>query len=775
MISNKKKKLKEDEDDDFEMGEFRGKYIMFDRLFFEVDKAVSSKHLRREMLRFFIFIITFLPFVIMNNSVSQSFAAENTMRETFQKALFRTSTDTLISFDEIDSLDNFWRWADLVLLENLYSNKATATGPHAVKEFNELLWGVRFRQNRVKRVDDCDVPSVIKSTGIVDLSKCASDFSLQTMDVAPYGGLLKPPSNVSVYTWKPKAETGDYDEESRSDVGGVVFDGSGHLYDLGLNRTVAKERIKWLSCEPNAVNEDMLNPTACVPFADEFSRSIFVSFTTINVNYDLLVRSEFRIEMSVSGWVATETNFYGGQLVQRQSAKQDFLVVLDIILSCIIVFDTIQFLWSLRARGLNNISLWTLLDGCMYFVFCVHVYDSIRRSVFLDDQIQLVNAMKAADTFYSTSKLLIWYRTMQQLYAMNTILLILRTFKYLNLASGLASVFRTLQMAFKDMIYFFVLFFLMFFGFVFSGYVLFGPRSSDFKTLADSSVTLLRMAIADIEYNKFIEGDPASAPLFFVIFTVLFYFIMTNIFLSIILDVWHKEKERLDREYAMQENIDIMHGWRRVLLDYIKYFADPRTYSRCFRKLKQPKNLPGLCIREICGDLSSMDVDEVKERLKLWRNKRQNKDIVFVHFALILKALEGGLLNHREVSDEQVRNVMALCIPPIDTKILYVYDREQMEGKLAALTEGLEESPSMDEYAAKNVSLTSMKRLIQAMGMVHVNQSKFWGKITHSLEGVQMQSVSMQRKMDTLQNRMDQLVPKLGSAYGGRGLDDRNN
>ena len=75
MISNKKKKLKEDEDDDFEMGEFRGKYIMFDRLFFEVDKAVSSKHLRREMLRFFIFIITFLPFVIMNNSVSQSFAS----------------------------------------------------------------------------------------------------------------------------------------------------------------------------------------------------------------------------------------------------------------------------------------------------------------------------------------------------------------------------------------------------------------------------------------------------------------------------------------------------------------------------------------------------------------------------------------------------------------------------------------------------------------------------------------------------------------------------
>ena len=87
---------------------------------------------------------------------------------------------------------------------------------------------------------------------------------------------------------------------------------------------------------------------------------------------------------------------------------------------------------------------------------------------------------------------------------------------------------------------------------------------------------------------------------------VLFYFIMTNIFLSIILDVWHKEKERLDHMHAMQENVDIMHGWRRVLLDTIKYFADPRTYSRFFRKLKHPKNLPGLCIREICGDSSAI-------------------------------------------------------------------------------------------------------------------------------------------------------------------------
>ena len=139
-------------------------------------------------------------------------------------------------------------------------------------------------------------------------------------------------------------------------------------------------------------------------------------------------------------------------------------------------------------------------------------------------------------------------------------------FKYLNLTSGLASVFRTLAMALTDMIYFLVLFFLMFTGFVFSGYVLFGPRSDDFKTLRSSSVTLLRMSIGDIDFNKFIEGDRQIAPAYFVVFTVLFYFIMTNIFLSIILDVWHKEKARLEAIHAKQENIQLAGDLKDIVL-----------------------------------------------------------------------------------------------------------------------------------------------------------------------------------------------------------------
>eukprot|EP00943_MAST-04B_sp_MAST-4B-sp1_P004244 g4244.t1 len=769
----KKKNDDEEYDDDFDMGEFRQKYILFDRLFFEVSKAVSSKHLRIEMSRFFIFIIVFLPFVIYQNSVTQSYACENTLRETFERAQFRSETGTLITFNDIDSLENFYNWAGQVLLPGLYTNTTSVTGPHSVKHYNELLWGVRFRQARVKAGDDCALPEAIKGAGLVDMTNCASDYSEITRETAAFGGIVKG-KNESLYRWLPSSETGDVPLESDANINPLVYGGDGYVFDLNLNKTEANERLKWLKCTDDAYLEILKEPSVCVPFGDSQTRAIFVQFTTFNVNYDLFVRSEFRIEFSAAGWVETESSFYHGRLIERVSSTSSFVSFLNVVLCFIIVIDTAQYLSSLR-RGISALTFWTLLDGIMYGIFVVHIYDAMRKNVFLDDQLKIVQALKSPNTFFNTSVMLVWHRTMQQLYAINTILLIIRTFKYLNLTSGLASVFRTLAMAMTDMIYFLILFFLMFTGFAFSGYVLFGPRSDDFKTLRSSAVTLLRMAIGDIEFQKFIEGDKQIAPAYFVVFTVLFYFIMTNIFLSIILDVWHKEKERLEAIHAKSENIQLTGDLKEMALKYIKTMLKPSTYLQVLDLLRNPKTLPKFLWKKICGKREDMSIEEIKERLKLWRNKRQNSDYNFVDFPLIVRALEGGHLNHKDVSDEQVQNVMAMCKPPVNTKIVYIYDKKQMEEKDAAMRKGQDSSPSMDEFAAKNIQLTSIKRLVQAVGMIHLNQKKFWGNITSSLEAVQQQSASMQHKLHTLNNNMDELVPKMGQAYGGRGLDDRNN
>ena len=223
-------------------------------------------------------------------------------------------------------------------------------------------------------------------------------------------------------------------------------------------------------------------------------------------------------------------------------------------------------------------------------------------------------------------------------------------------------------MAMRDMFYFFVLFLLMFCGFVFSGYVLFGPEAM-ISNVASSSVTLLRMSIGDIEFHKFIEGDRQIAPMYFVLFTILFYFIMTNIFLSIILDVWHKEEEVRDNP-RKQGGHSPYGRFKGYAMKYIKTIVSPVRTCRFWTF--PDEILAKICLEKMLWKREDMGLEEIKERLKLWRNKRQNQDYNFVDFPLIVKALEGGHLNHKDVSDEQVQNVMAMCKPPPNSQILYI-------------------------------------------------------------------------------------------------------
>ena len=104
------------------------------------------------------------------------------------------------------------------------------------------------------------------------------------------------------------------------------------------------------------------------------------------------------------------------------------------------------------------------------------------------------------------------------------------------------------------------------------------------------------------------------------------FFIMTNIFLSIILDVWHKEKARLEAIHAKQENIQLAGDLKDMVLQYVKTLVKPSTYFEILDVFRNPKTWPRFVWRKCCGKRDDMSIDEIKERLKLWRNKRQNQD-----------------------------------------------------------------------------------------------------------------------------------------------------
>ena len=221
----------------------------------------------------------------------------------------------------------------------------------------------------------------------------------------------------------------------------------------------------------------------------------------------------------------------------------------------------------------------------------------------------------------------------------------------------------------------------MFCGFVFSGYVLFDPRSDDFKTLQSSSVTLLRMSIGDIEFHKFIEGDRQIAPMYVFVHRFILLHHDKHFPIHYFGRLAQREEEIRDNP-RKQEDIRLTE-LREMAMKYAKTIVTPGTYLQILDIFRNPRSWPKFVWKKCCGKREDMGL-EIKERLKLWRNKRQNQDYNFVDFPLIVKALEGGHLNHEDVSDEQVQKSGNVQAAP-ELQILYIYDKKQMEEKDKAL------------------------------------------------------------------------------------------
>jgi hypothetical protein len=169
------------EDDD---GQYIGKYanlwVRYTRILFEVHTAEKLKVLTTEAKRYFLFMICFCVYLLLQNRVALRFETEQALKSEFIRAEFPHSPNSnlFITFKDISSTEQFWQWSNEILFEELYvqghqSNWTTS-------DYNQLLWGVRFNQKRVKKGLDCNFPEVVRQSKIVQLLPCYPEYSEET-------------------------------------------------------------------------------------------------------------------------------------------------------------------------------------------------------------------------------------------------------------------------------------------------------------------------------------------------------------------------------------------------------------------------------------------------------------------------------------------------------------------------------------------------------------------------------------------------------------------
>nr|CAI5864218.1 unnamed protein product [Callosobruchus analis] len=130
------------------------------------------------------------------------------------------------------------------------------------------------------------------------------------------------------------------------------------------------------------------------------------------------------------------------------------------------------------------------------------------------------------------------FTSKNHLYAMLLFFVFMKAFKYLNFNRVMGQLSNTLKQCAKDMMYFTLMFVIVFSAYSELGYMLFGHVVEDFSNIGLAMFTLLRATLGDFQYDEIEKADKVLAPIYFLSFIYLVFFVLLNMFLAIISDTY---------------------------------------------------------------------------------------------------------------------------------------------------------------------------------------------------------------------------------------------
>ena len=152
--------------------------------------------------------------------------------------------------------------------------------------------------------------------------------------------------------------------------------------------------------------------------------------------------------------------------------------------------------------------------------------------------------MVTGDEYINMQPVMFLLEQVQNLNAVNALLLFVKVFKYLAVIPQMNLLFGTLAVAGLELVLFSILFSIVILGFAMSFYQAFGLDVHGFRSVSASLMSLFQFVLGIFDYDELWASNRILAPVFFSAFAVIVILILMNIFLAIINDSFNVVSER---------------------------------------------------------------------------------------------------------------------------------------------------------------------------------------------------------------------------------------
>ncbi|KAF1322953.1 Polycystin cation channel, partial [Globisporangium splendens] len=374
-----------------------------------------------------------------------------------------------------------------------------------------------------------------------------------TLCADPNGGNAALPTAEYAYNWSSATELHTLPVR---EVTGASYPGSGYVVDLSSssssssgNGSLARETLAKL-------REDR--------YVDLATRALVVDVTLFNAYAQLFNLVQFVVEFPPTGGVFV--HFSDGVLhLFRYSSASTVRTALECLLIGYVAMRWKTMLQAMYADGSAwkylRSSLWhcvtcsfvavftalvglrLYLLGQAYGTLSSHVASEIdAASIGAIPSLQMLTRLSHAENVLSSvTAALVWLQFVQ----------------YTQMSKRMCLPLRMLHRAAMDLVWFAVYFFVCTCAFAQVGFLLFGLRARQFRSLGVAIVTLLQAVAGDLAYDNMADAHRMLGPLFYIAFYLLLLLILLNVFLAILSDAYVQTLAEQEEE---DEDVDELEG-----------------------------------------------------------------------------------------------------------------------------------------------------------------------------------------------------------------------
>ncbi|XP_038661912.1 polycystic kidney disease protein 1-like 2 [Scyliorhinus canicula] len=429
----------------------------------------------------------------------------------FNRAINQTFTP---SFSDIRSIDDFYIWANKLLLPTLYGNY----NGFIADGYSKLLGSSRIRQLRVQK-REC--PAILKN--IVKI--CEGPYSFDEEDMSNYGE--KWASNISVQAsnlssiWQYQTQLQAYPSWRIL----ALYRGSGYVTDLTTEKENASRIVQYLA-ESNWI--------------DSYTRAVFVEFTVYNANVNLFGVTTLVLETSGLGTFISSTVLESIQLIQNRETRVLFAAV-KIVYMLLVVYYVVLQGKLLREQSWKYFRDQRNLMEVLIILFSWSAFALFLKRLELESK-TLDYYRKNPLRFVSFHGLTSINSALNYVFAILVALTTMKLWYLLHLNPKLHLFTSAMRRAWGELRGLFVILVLLLVAYSSVSYVMLRSNISSYSTFFKTVTTILQLQLGHFNYNEVLELYPAAGAVIIATSTLCMTFVVLNLFLSVIMATFTEER-----------------------------------------------------------------------------------------------------------------------------------------------------------------------------------------------------------------------------------------